>query len=152
MNPLTVARNALIGRLETITPENGYFTDAGSRVRPGWLNELLKEQSVGFPLIALQMAKPSQSATARAGSIKLSLAFNVIGAVQAGFDYEPCLDDLAFDLMRCLVPADGVSVSWRSPEMSDVSIKPPEFFPPGDGLNAATVLIPVELSVILRGA
>lgn len=152
MNQLTAVRHALIARLETIAPENGYFTDAGSRVRTGWLNELLKEQSVGFPLIALQMAKPEQSAIARGGAIKLSLAFNVIGAVQAGFDYEHSLDDLTVDLMRCLVPGDGVSVPWRSPEMADLRVKPPEFFPPGDGLNAATVLIPIELSVILRGA
>lgn len=152
MNPITAARQALTGRLETIAPANGYFTDAGSRVRTGWLNEVLKEQSVAYPVVVVQMAKPEQPAIARGGSVKLSIAFNVVGAVQVGLDYESGIDDLAVDLMRCLVPGDGVSVPWRSPDMSDLRIKPPEFFPPGDGLNAATVLIPVELSVILRGA
>lgn len=152
MNPLTAARQALAARLETIATGSGYFTDAGSRVRTGWLNEVLKEQGVAYPLIVVQMTKPEQAALARGGSVKMPMAFNVVGAVQVGIDYEAGIDDLTADLMRCLVPGDGVSVPWRSPEMSDVRIKPPEFFPPGDGLNAATVLIPVELSVILRGA
>lgn len=152
MNPLTVARQALTVRLETIATGSGYFTDAGSRVRTGWLNEVLKEHGITYPLIVVQMAKPEQGAVARGGSVKVPLAFNVIGAVQVGLDYEEGIDDLTADLMRCLVPGDGISVPWRSPEMSEVRIKPPEFFPPGDGLNAATVLVQVELSVILRGA
>ncbi len=152
MNNLTVARQALTTRLATILRENGYLTDAGLRVQTGWLNEILKDQVATSPLIVVQMAKPEQPAVARGGAVKLPLAFNVIGAVQAGIDYEPFIDDLTVDLTRCLVPGDGVSVSWRSADMADVRIKPPEFFPPGDGLNAATVLVQVELSVILRGA
>ncbi|MDP3848622.1 MAG: hypothetical protein Q8R10_19560 [Pseudomonas sp.] len=152
MNPLTAARLALIARLETISSASGYITSAGTNVRTGWLNELLKEQGVGFPLIVVQQAKPSQAAISDGHSVLVPLGFSVVGAVQAGIDYEAALEDLTLDLIRCLTPSPGVPVAWRSPEMRDLRIKPPEFYPPGDGVSAATVLFPVELSVVIAGA
>ena len=152
MNPLTAARLALIARLEFIGSANGYITSTGSNVRTGWLNELLKEQGVSFPLIVVQQAKPSQPAISDGYSVLVPMSFNVVGAVQVGIDYETALEDLTLDLIRCLTPTPGVPLAWRSAEMRDLRIKPPEFYPPGDGVSAATVLFPVELSVVIAGA
>lgn len=152
MNPLTAARLALIARLETISSASGYITSAGTNVRTGWLSEVLKAPDVSFPLIVVQPAKPSQAAISDGYSTIVPLGFSVVGAVQAGIDYEAALEDLTLDLVRCLTPSPGVSVAWRSPDMRDLRIKAPEYFPPGEGVSAATVLFPVELSVVITGA
>ncbi|MGA4815441.1 hypothetical protein ACPA9J_10295 [Pseudomonas aeruginosa] len=47
-NVLTIGRLALLARLQTITPNQGYRTDAGTRVLSGWFNELVKERHEGF--------------------------------------------------------------------------------------------------------
>ncbi len=147
MNPITAARKALSARLGMITPDAGYLTAAGANVRTGWLNEVLKEGDVSFPLIVIQPAKPTGQLASSGNASRVPLAFNVVGAVQAGIDYEEAIDSLTVDLVRCLLTNPGVPVSWRSADMGAVSVSAPEQAPPGDGLAAACVVISVELTV-----
>ena len=83
---------------------------------------------------------------------RVPLAFNVVGAVQAGTDFEEAIDSLTCDLVRCLCPVPGAGVVWRSADMGGVTLSAPEQAPPGDGLSAACVLLVVELTVQLPAA
>ncbi|MFU6774873.1 hypothetical protein ACM77A_32125, partial [Pseudomonas aeruginosa] len=104
-NVLTIGRLALLARLQTITPNQGYRTDAGTRVLSGWFNELIKESRQGFPLIVVQPAKEQPPEHLDAG-VRFHRGFDVVGAVQGGHDhYEEALEDLQLDLLACLMPA-----------------------------------------------
>lgn len=147
MNQITAARKALEARLGTISPAADYLTAAGANVRTGWLSEVLKEDGVSFPLIVIQQSKPSAPLATNGAATRVPLAFNVVGAVQAGIEYEEAIDSLTVDLVRCLLTSPGVPVSWRSADMGAVSVSAPEQAPPGDGLAAACVVLSVELTV-----
>ncbi|MFC2974711.1 hypothetical protein ACFOJE_21190 [Azotobacter bryophylli] len=148
-NPLTAARQALLARLQSISPDNGYLTGAGANVKSGWVNEILQERHHSFPLIVVQPDKSTRQPEAMGGGdITIPMAFNVVGAVQVGIDYEQAIDDLTLDLARCLLSQDLGPLSWGSPGMHSVAIAAPEIFPPGDGLAVATVLVRVEFSIL----
>lgn len=148
-NPLTEARQALLVHLRSISPGNGYLTDAGANVLSGWVNEILQERQKSFPLIVVQRDKAARPPEPMGGAISVPLAFNIVGAVQAGIDYEQAIDDLALDLARCLLPQDLGPLPWVSAGMYDIAIGAPEVFPPGDGLAVATVLVRVECSILI---
>lgn len=150
MNRLTAARKALLERLATITPANGYKTAAGGNVRSGWVNEVLEEVTTGFPLIIVQPGK-GQPPQAGPGALILGKGFSVVGAVSTGLNYEDALDDLELDLLRCLMPGHQRFPKWLPPGVNKIQIGTPEAFPPGNGLAAATILIPVYLSTIIEG-
>lgn len=149
-NPLTAWRDALIARLQTITIANGYKTDSGSNVLSGWFNEIVQSGQRQFPMIVVQRGKASRQSDPFGNAIAIPMALNVIGAVNVGFDYEQTIDDLTFDLARCLLPQDLGPVAWASPEMYGIAISAPEVFPPGDGVAVATVLIGVECSILIE--
>ncbi|HHM5066112.1 TPA: hypothetical protein ACRNI5_006513, partial [Pseudomonas aeruginosa] len=101
-NVLTIGRLALLARLQTITPNQGYRTDAGTRVLSGWFNELVKERHEGFPLIVVQPGK-EQPPEHLDAAVRFHRGFDVVGAVQGGYDhYEEALEDLQLDLLACL--------------------------------------------------
>lgn len=151
MNILTLAREALIQRLSTITVANGYKTRAGGNVRAGWFNELIKLSNVGFPLIVVQKAK-GLAPVAGPHAIKVLSGFNVIGAVDAGLDdYEDAVEDLEHDLIRCLMTTLGVLPDWLPRGVPMVAIGAPETYPPADGSKVAMILIPVFLHTIIQG-
>lgn len=150
MNLLSEGRKALITQLETITVDNGYLTNAGHLVKSGWFNEVIKAADVAYPLIVVQKAKGRVPEPAPA-ACKLYAGFNVIGAINVGLDnYEDALDDLELDLMRCLMPLHGRAVDWTPKGIPTLSFGAPEQFPPGEGLSAATVLIPIYLHTIIE--
>lgn len=152
-NLLTEGRQALLQRLQTITPGNGYRTAAGNNVRSGWLNELLQREHCGFPLIVLQHGKGGSAPRAGAGAIRLDQGFNVIGAVDVGLEsYQDALDDLQLDLLQALLPGAGRPLDWAPPGISGLTLGAPEAFPPGDGQRAACILIPLQLHPIIRTA
>ena len=147
MNPITLARQAIIARLQTITTANGYLTDAGQSVHFGWLKEVIEDAQAAYPMIVLQPAKSEEKVENRAGTLVIPLAFHVVGAVD-GVGYEEALDDLTIDLCRCLAPQDGIAASWRSDGLIwRAALAAPDFYPPGDGLNAGTVLIAAQTKV-----
>ncbi|MEK1889439.1 MAG: hypothetical protein AAAB35_18130 [Phyllobacterium sp.] len=151
MNILTLAREALIARLSTITVENGYHTHAGGNVRGGWLNEVIKAADISYPLIVVQKAK-GLAPVAGPHAIKVLSGFNVIGAVDAGLDgYESAVEDLEHDLIRCLMTTAGQLPDWLPRGVPMLAIGAPESFPPADGSKAALVLIPVYLHTIIQG-
>jgi hypothetical protein len=150
MNRLTEARKALIERLSVISPANGYLTAAGSNVKTGWLNEILEEATTGFPLIVIQPAK-GQPPGSKPGALMVWQGFSVVGAIQAGTNYEDALDDLQLDLLQCLMPGHQRFPKWLPLGVTNIQIGTPEPFPPGGGLTAATILIPVYLSTIIEG-
>ncbi len=47
-NVLTIGRLALLARLQTITPNQGYRTDAGTRVLSGWLTNWSRNGTRAF--------------------------------------------------------------------------------------------------------
>ena len=152
MNILTEARRALVARLETITVANGYRTNAGQNVKTGWFAEVLQSEAVGFPLICVQKGKaldPEPGPYA----VKASPGFSVVGAVSAGLDsYDDALDDLELDLLECLIPpGQGRFPKWVPRGITGMNIGASEQFPPGNGEAAASVLVPVHLSIIVEG-
>ncbi|MDP2244018.1 hypothetical protein [Pseudomonas sp.] len=150
INLLSEGRKALITQLQTISVDNGYRTTAGFNVKSGWLNEVIKASGVGFPLIVVQKAK-GRVPEPGAGGCKMYPGYNVIGAVDVGLDnYEDALDDLELDLVRCLMPLHGRATDWTPRGIPTLSFGAPEQFPPGDGLSAATVLIPVYLHTLIE--
>ncbi len=149
-NLLSAGRKALIDRLSTISYANGYRTAAGANTRSGWFNEVLKENNVGFPLIVVQKAK-GMAPVAGPHALKVMQGFNVIGAVKAGLDdYEDAVEDLEHDLLLCLMPTMGVLPDWLPRGITSITIGAPEAFPPGEGVSAATVLIPLHLHTIIQ--
>lgn len=115
-NVLTIGRLALLARLQTITPNQGYRTDAGTRVLSGWFNELVKERHEGFPLIVVQPGK-EQPPEHLDAAVRFHRGFDVVGAVQGGYDhYEEALEDLQLDLLACLMPAPKGSSCAGCPE------------------------------------
>ncbi len=145
-NILTEVRQALVKRIETISIDNGYLTNVGSNVKSGWFNEVVKDGNVSAAgLVVVQKAKALPPEPGR-GAMKMRPGFHVIAAISAGLhDYEAPIEDIEHDLLSCLCPTDGVSPEWLPSGALNLIVGAPEPFPPGEGLNAATVLIPVHI-------
>jgi len=150
MNMLTQGRKALIARLETIALGQGYQTTAGTNVKTGWFNEVVKASATGYPMIVVQMAR-GKAPESGPLAMKVFHGFSVIGAVDAGLDdYESAIEDLEQDLIQCLMPRNGVLPDWMPRGITGITIGAPEIFPPAEGLKAATVLVPVQLHTIVQ--
>ncbi|WNF45818.1 hypothetical protein RHP75_15745 [Pseudomonas sp. SG20056] len=150
-NLITEGRKALVSRLETISPANGFSTNAGSNVRTGWFNEVLKSAEVGFPLIVLQKA-PGKPPTPGPHAVKLFNGFHVIGAVDVGVDnYDDALEELERDLLLAVMPCEGAVPAWLPRGITGITLGGPTSFPPGNGERAASVIIPVYLHTIIKG-
>lgn len=148
-NLLTQGRQALIERLSTITQTNGYRTNLGFNVRFGWLSDLLQEQHQTLPLTAVQKGKDLPPVS-RGGDLKKLAGFRIIVAVEPDTD-EETLDDAELDLIQCLMPTEGVPLDWTPRGITQLTMGECDRFPPGDGLNAATLLIPIYLHTFVRG-
>ncbi len=150
MNILTQAREALIGHLSEITQDSGYLTNAGLAVRGGWFNEIIKSDKVSFPLIVVQKGRDAEPEPGPM-ALKLQRVFYVIGAVEAGMDdYDAALENIELDILRALVPYAGQHLPWAPRGVSKIEIGTPEHVPPGSGESAASVLIPVQLSIVIK--
>ena len=150
MNILTEGRRALLARLQDITVANGYRTNAGQNVRTGWFNELLKEEGTAFPIIVIQPARGTVPES-RPNAIKFGAGFRVIGAVSVGEDYEDALDDVHLDILQCLMPEEKRFPKWLPLGVLSITFGAADAFPPGEGVSAAAVLIPVNLTTIVEG-
>lgn len=152
-NPIEQAHQALRARLGQIVPANGYLTDAGTRVKEGWLEDLLLEEGVTFPFIAVQPAEYLITDSG-VGAVKASIGRRVVGAVRPGHpnDYRVELDELYLDLVRALQVQEGMPNPWGRNGPHQVTLGASKLFPPGDGLAAGTLLLPVQLHVIINGA
>lgn len=151
MNILTDVRKALVERLATITVANGYRTNVGGSVESGWFNEVVKDgQVTAGGMVVVQKAKgmvPQKGPLA----LKMFPGFHVIGAVSAGLDaYEDAIEDIELDLLRCLMPAHGEAMDWLPTGAPTLTVGSPEPFPPGKGLPAATVLIPIHITTFVE--
>lgn len=150
MNILTEVRKALVRRLETITPASGYLTSAGGNVRSGWFNEVIKDQPIGAGMIVVQKGK-GMAPKGGPAALRMMPGFLVIGAVETGLDdYEDAIEALELDLLRCLTPIEGVPPEWLPHGATAVTVGPPEPMPPGDGLAAATVAIPINITTFIE--
>ncbi|SDJ61148.1 hypothetical protein [Pseudomonas indica] len=149
-NILTECRKALLARLGTIQPANGYRTNLGGNVRSGWFNEVIKQEGVGYPLVVVQKGRAREPQPGP-GAIKVSPGFMLVAAVEVGLDdYEDALDDLEHDLLQCLIPLAGVFHDWMPRGVLSVSVGASQSFPPGDGLMVATVAIPVHIQTVIQ--
>jgi hypothetical protein len=151
-NPIEEAHQALIARLGQIAPGNGYLTDAGTRIKEGWLADILQDDGLAYPFLAIQPADylPPESGS---GCVRASIGRRVIGAVDPGHPdgYRAQLDALYVDLARCLQVAEGVPNPWGRAGPYQVQLGASKLFPPSDGLLAGTVLFPLQLLVIIPG-
>ena len=149
-NLITLGRKALIARLETITQANGYRTDAGNNVRSGWFKEQVEAAGASFPIIVVQRDKDQAPRFAGHGMRKLH-GYAVVAGVEAGLDdYEDALDDLELDLIQCLMPIEGAPCEWTPQGIPHVTLDISEPVPPGDGLKAATIVIPIYLHTFIE--
>lgn len=149
-NVLTEVRKALLARLETIQPANGYRTSIGGNVRSGWFNEVVKDGGVPADgLVVVQRAK-GQPPARGPHALKMLHGFNVIAAIEAGLDdYEQALEDIELDLLSCLCPTEGIQPDWLPKLSPNLRVGAPEPMPPGDGLQAASVLVPIHIIAIV---
>jgi len=151
-NPIQQAHQALIARLQRITPGNGYLTDAGFRVREGWLEELLSGDEVAFPFIAVQPDEypaPQQGPGSLQGTIGRRVVAVVDGSSPEG--YLGQLDALYLDLAVALQASPSMPNPWGRPGPYKVTFGASRPFPPGSGLSAGTLVFPVQLHVIING-
>ncbi|HCP05443.1 MAG TPA: hypothetical protein DIT61_18360 [Pseudomonas sp.] len=150
MNILTLARESLIARLSEVTQDNGFLTNAGLAVRSGWFNEIIKSDDVSFPLIVVQKGRDAAPEPGPC-ALKLQRAFYVFGAVEADMDdYDEALENVELDILRALIPFGGQHLPWAPQGVSKIEFGTPEHVPPGSGESAACVLIPIQLSVVIR--
>ena len=152
-NPIEDAHQALIARLGQIVPGNGYQTDAGTRVKEGWLEEILQEEGLAFPFIAVQPAD-SPPPLLGAGALQASIGRRVVGAVRPSHPeaYRAELDALYLDLAMALHVQEGQCNPWGRSGPYKVALGTSKLFPPGGGLAAGTLLFPVVLHIIINGA
>ncbi len=148
-NLLTAGREALVARLGAISTADGYLTNAGANVQTGWLNEVIKAKQMGFPLLVVQPSR-GQPPVAGPGALKLSPGFRIVGAVEAGANYEAALEDLHLDVLRCLMPGHRNFLKWLPLGVTGIQFGMPDSFPPGDGLPCATFLLPVYLNTVIQ--
>lgn len=150
MTLITDVRLALLAQLQTIQVSNGYLTSSGGNVRSGWFNEVIKEQPIGDGLIVLQRAQATAPPLAGDRALKVSLAYSVVGAVDAGLDaYEEAMEALETDLLSCLLPSEGERPRWLPPGCCGIEVGTPETYPPGDGQAASTVLVPIKITAVI---
>lgn len=149
MNPLTATRKALQARLETIVPANGYTTAAGQSVKAGWADELISAEDAIYPMLIIQPAKGAPP-VAGAGALKVGQGFNIIGAVQASGDYQDALDELLADILCCLTPGLQRTNKWLPVSVVGLTLGAPNAFPPGSGLSAATVVVPITIQTVIN--
>lgn len=146
-NPIKQAHQALVRRLGQIVPANGYLTDVGTRIKEGWLAELLQADDLTFPFIALQPGLYIPGSWGP-GAVLTRVGRRVVGAVDGTRDdYLEQLEELYCDLVACLQVPEGVPNPWGSPGPRQVTLEPGQMFPPGEGLNAGTVLMPLQLHI-----
>ena len=71
--------------------------------------------------------------------------------VDAGLDdYDDALEDIELDLIRCLITPKGPPIEWMPRGTTAVSLSTSEHFPPGNGERSASVMLPIQLSLIIR--
>lgn len=149
-NLLSAGRRSLIAQLGKIIPGNGYRTDAGTRVKSGWFNELVKPETSGFPMIVVQKSRDLDPVP-KPGALLAQSGFHVIGAVDVGHDnYEDALEDLEHDVLCCLMPEHQQFLAWAPRGVTGIVLGAPQAFPPGDGMKCATFLLPVYLKTIIE--
>jgi hypothetical protein len=149
-NIITEVRQALIARLGTIRMANGYRTNIGGAVKAGWFSEITKAGSV--PATGMVVVQRGKGKEPKGGgnALRMYTGFTVIGAITAGLDgYEEAIEDIELDLLQCLTPTEGVFPEWLPQRAPNLTVGAPEPVPPGDGLPAATVLIPIHIITIV---
>ena len=149
-NVITQVRQALLARLGTIQVQNGYRTNIGGAVKAGWYNEITKGADV--PATGLVVVQRAKGTPPKGGpnALRMYTGFSVIGAITAGMDgYEEAIEDIELDLLRCLTPTEGVFPEWLPKMAPNLTVGAPELVPPGEGLPAATVLIPIHITTIV---
>lgn len=151
-NPIEQAHAALVARLGEILPENGYATDVGTRIREGWLEDLLNDQETAFPFLAIQPA-PYPPPLDGGGAIRATVMRRIVGVVDPGHpdNYRQLLDALYVDLAKALITPEGQPNPWGRAGPYRVVLGDAQQFPPGNGLSAGTLLFPVQLHVIIEG-
>ena len=151
-NPIQQAHAAMIARLGEITPGNGYQTDAGTRIKEGWLAELMNQEDLGYPFIAIQ---PDEYPPPKgdAGSLHAIIGRRVVGVVNANHPdgYREALDALWLDIARALIVQPALPNPWGRTGPYKVTFGSSNLFPPDSGLAAGTVLFPVQLHIIING-
>lgn len=151
-NPIEQAHQVLVERLGRIVPEQGYQTDAGTRIKEGWLSELMNHEDLGFPFIAIQ---PDQypAPEGDAGSLMARIGRRVVGVVDPGHPggYRAALDALYMDIARALTVSAALPKPWGQHGPYKVTFGAAQLFPPDSGLEVGTVLFPVQLHIIING-
>lgn len=149
MNLLSRLREALKDQLTNINTANGYRTNAGNNVRTGWFSEVIDAESASFPVIVIQRGKNGPPDTA-SGELVVSPGYYIIAAVDVGLDdYDDALDELEMDLWKAIKPESYRRVSWAPFGICQMQIGAPEHVAPGDGLKAASLVIPIQFKMIV---
>lgn len=149
MNPLNLADQALIERLRTITPENGYLTDIGHRVHTGYLGALLDAEEVEYPLIVVQPDE-CPAPNPRGPGWLLGLGRKVVGAADHASGLE-ALNDVYCDLLRCLVTPKSTPNPWGSPGLHSVTFTGMQQFLADSEVPKGTVVISLQLHTFITG-
>lgn len=152
-NPLNLADQALLDRLATITFDNGYLTDIGTRIHTKWIGALLDTEELAYPCITIQPDE-CPGPLEGAGAWLFYLGRKVIGLVDPSHP-DGCLEqlnDITVDLGRCLHVQEGQPNPWGPQGPRKVVTKTISQCLPDREVPVGTVAIPVQLHVVINGA
>lgn len=150
MNELTDLRLKLLGTLENISTENGFYTNAGQNVRTGWLDEVIQTATCSSPVIVVQRGK-NGTPQLDAGELVLSVGYMITAAVATGLtDYESALDDLEHDIYSALCKRGTRNIPWAPFGVYQLELDEPLTAPPGGGTQWASLAIPVTFKIIIN--
>src|SRR5690606_31266137 len=102
-----------------------------------------------LPLVVVQKSRDRPPSSKGMDLKKLS-GYRVVVALDPGTD-EEALDDAELDLLQCLMPTEGIPLEWAPRGISQITLGESDRFPPGGGLPAATLLLPIFLHTFVQG-
>lgn len=152
MNPLNRVDEALKQRLQQITPENGYLTDIGTRVRVGFAQSVVDDDEAAYPTVVIQPDEtppPKQGA----GQWLVHLGRKVIALVNPADPDETLaqLNDVYADLLAALAAPEGTVRPWGPNGPIKVFFKESAQLLPDAELPKGCAVIPLQLAVVLNG-
>lgn len=149
MNPISRVDQALIERLGKITPANGYFTDAGTRIRCGFVQQVIDDEEAAYPTIVIQ---PDETPPPVLGGSQwlVRVGRKVYGLVDPSDPDEALslLNDIYADLLRALVVPEGTVKPWGHGGPHKVDFKASNQLLPDTEIPKGIAVIPMLLTVV----
>jgi len=135
----------VIRALQKVTPDNGFHTDAGTRVVRG-RPENLKLEAGDLPMISVSTVTSSNESAKRT-AVRKAREIEIVGMVDAsGADYEPAIDELDEDIALALAPLMSID---EMPDATEIALGGGDYRHPEGGSKIAGVIHMITVSYAL---